>query len=43
MPRVLPSVTAVMAELLRLMADREFLWAVVETVWPALVGLSVPA
>ena len=38
--RVLPSVIAVLAELSRLMLDREFLWAILETVWPALVGLA---
>ncbi len=37
--RVLPSILAVLAEMWRLMTDREFMWAVMETVWPALIGL----
>ena len=37
--RVLPSVVAIVAEILRLIASGEYLHAVAETVWPALVGL----
>lgn len=37
--RVLPSVTAILTEMWRLLVNPEFLWAVVETVWPAIIGL----
>lgn len=37
--RVLPSVVTVLAEMLQLASNTEFLWAIVETVWPALLGL----
>ena len=35
--RVLPSVVAILAEMLGLMTSAEFLWAIFETVWPALI------
>jgi ABC-type nitrate/sulfonate/bicarbonate transport system permease component len=38
-PRVLPSVTVVLAEMARLLVSTEFHIAVLETLWPALVGL----
>lgn len=38
--RVLPSFVAVASEMWRLATDAEFLWAIVETVWPALLGLA---
>ncbi len=39
-PRVLPSVTTILFEMGRLLVDPDFHSAIVETVWPALVGLA---
>lgn len=38
--RILPSVTTILAEMVRLLVNPDFHTAIVETVWPALVGLA---